>query len=51
MFEPFTGDKGPEHDGLGLYLAGAAVSGWGGRVLWLPDPPARFAICLPRSTP
>lgn len=50
MFEPFTGDKGGEHDGLGLFLARAALAPWGGQVGWQAGPPLTvFALDLPLS--
>lgn len=48
MFQPFAGDKGPEHEGLGLFLAAKALEPWGGRVLWRQDAPhTTFVIELP----
>jgi C4-dicarboxylate-specific signal transduction histidine kinase len=49
MFEPFTTDKGPEHDGLGLFLAREALAPWGGRIIWDGDREAGFRLTLPRS--
>lgn len=50
LFEPFTGDKGGEHEGLGLFLAREALRPWGGAVAWLPEAPrATFRISLPRN--
>lgn len=52
MFQPFTGDKGPEHDGLGLYLAGQALAPWGGRVHWRAgSSPTAFNLALPLIGP
>jgi signal transduction histidine kinase len=34
LLEPFVGDKGEGHDGLGLYLAAKALEPWGGRLSW-----------------
>ncbi len=47
MFEPFVGNKKPENDGLGLFLARAALSRWGGEVGWAQDPPGAFELRLP----
>ena len=47
MFEPFAGHKEDDHDGLGLFLAQAALQRWNGRVKWLNDPPGAFEIRLP----
>ncbi|MBI5522378.1 MAG: hypothetical protein HY910_07100 [Desulfarculus sp.] len=50
MFEPFTGDKGGEHDGLGLFLARAALAPWGGGLRWQAGPPLTvFVLDLPLS--
>lgn len=49
MFEPFTGDKGPEHDGLGLFLAQEALAPWGGRVHWRADPGPCFVLAIPQA--
>ena len=49
LFQPFQGDKGGKHHGLGLFLAAKALEPWGGRVAWLPGEPRNtFEICLPR---
>lgn len=49
LFEPFAGDKGPEHQGLGLFLAAKALEPWGGAVDWLPAAPRNtFRLTLPR---
>lgn len=47
MFYPFTGDKGPDHDGLGLYLARETLASAGGAVSWEPEGEPRFQISLP----
>jgi C4-dicarboxylate-specific signal transduction histidine kinase len=47
MFEPFTGHEKPESDGLGLFLARAALARWDGELNWLGDPPGAFEIRLP----
>jgi len=49
MFEPFVTDKGPEHDGLGLFLARAALAPWQGDVTWQPGQPCTFSLSLPRA--
>ncbi len=50
MFQPFAGDKGEEHQGLGLFLAVKALEPWGGGVSWLPKSPRNtFRITLPRN--
>jgi signal transduction histidine kinase len=49
MFEPFVGGKEPDHDGLGLFLAKAALSRWGGELGWTGDPPGAFELRLPKS--
>ncbi|MCB2228081.1 MAG: hypothetical protein KQH53_15480 [Desulfarculaceae bacterium] len=50
MFEPFTGDKGEGHDGLGLFLAREALRPWCGEVAWLPEAGrTTFRISLPRA--
>lgn len=50
MFEPFVGDKGEGHDGLGLFLAMEALKPWGAAVAWLPEEPrTTFRISLPRA--
>ncbi len=49
MFDPFVSDKGPEHDGLGLFLARAAVAPWQGEITWEPGPPCTFSLSLPRA--
>jgi C4-dicarboxylate-specific signal transduction histidine kinase len=48
MFQPFVGGKKPEHDGLGLFLARAALSRWEGEVVWAGNPPGAFDLRLPR---
>lgn len=48
LLEPFVGDKGGEHDGLGLFLASKALEPWGGRVAWQESAPrTTFVIELP----
>jgi signal transduction histidine kinase len=47
MFDPFTGDKGPSHDGLGLYLARQALAPAGGAVTWEEGAEPGFLISLP----
>jgi C4-dicarboxylate-specific signal transduction histidine kinase len=47
MFEAFSGDKGGAHDGLGLFLAKAALAPWGGDILWQAGPPPLFSLALP----
>jgi len=49
MFEPFAGDKGPEHDGLGLFLAREALKRWRGELLWAENPPGAFDLLLPKA--
>lgn len=50
MFEAFTTDKGGEHDGLGLFLARAALAPWGGELRWQAGPPLTvFVLDLPLS--
>jgi len=49
MFEPFVGNKGRNHDGLGLFLAREALSRWGGELLWRSGPPAGFYIIFPAT--
>ncbi len=52
MFEPLTGDKGGEHEGLGLYLAAKALEPWGGRVAWRKGAPhTTFVLELPVNKP
>lgn len=50
MFEPFTGDKEPPHDGLGLYLARQALAPHGGEVSWEDAGEPRFQISLPLAS-
>ena len=50
MFEPFAGDKEPPHDGLGLYLARAALTPWGGGVAWRSQPRPHFELALPLAS-
>jgi C4-dicarboxylate-specific signal transduction histidine kinase len=50
MFEPFTGDKGGGHDGLGLFLARSALAPWGGDVQWQAGPLTVFSLSLPLGT-
>jgi two-component system C4-dicarboxylate transport sensor histidine kinase DctB len=47
MFDPFTGDKEPPHDGLGLYLARQALLAAGGTVSWEEGDEPCFQISLP----
>jgi len=48
LFEPFAGDKGGGHQGLGLFLAAKALEPWGGRVeIREQVPHTTFAISLP----
>lgn len=48
LFEPFVGDKGGEHQGLGLFLAAKALEPWGGRIARREQAaPTTFAIELP----
>jgi len=50
MFQPFVGDRGPEHQGLGLFLAVKALEPWGGAVSWLPGASRNtFRITLPKN--
>ena len=50
MFQPFVGDKGPEHQGLGLFLAAKALEPWGGAVSWLEGAPlTTFRLSLPKN--
>ncbi|KMY69186.1 hypothetical protein AAU61_06730 [Desulfocarbo indianensis] len=49
MFEPFTGDKGPGHEGLGLFLAREVLNRWQGQLLWAENPPGAFELLLPRA--
>lgn len=51
MFEPFVGDKGGEHEGLGLFLAREALAPWGGEVGYRQGPAAGFFLRLPRVGP
>jgi C4-dicarboxylate-specific signal transduction histidine kinase len=51
MFEPFIGDKGGAHDGLGLYLAKAALAPWGGDIRWQAGPLTVFSLALPLLKP
>lgn len=45
--QPFVSDKDDEHDGLGLFLAGAALAPWDGVVSWHPGPPKGCLLMLP----
>ena len=47
MFEPFVGDKGVEHEGLGLFLARKALERWNGELSWRPGEDGGFLISLP----
>lgn len=47
MFDPFSGDKKPPHDGLGLYLARQALLASGGTVSWEEGAEPCFQISLP----
>lgn len=48
LFEPFVGDKGSDHQGLGLFLASKALDPWGGRVTCQEGAPhTTFVIELP----
>lgn len=47
MFEPFAGHEKPGSDGLGLFLARAALKRWDGELDWLGNPPGAFEIRLP----
>ncbi|MCB2192419.1 MAG: hypothetical protein KQI62_12695 [Deltaproteobacteria bacterium] len=48
LFEPFAGDKGGAHQGLGLFLASKALEPWQGRVTWREGASdTTFAIELP----
>ncbi|MFZ5586236.1 MAG: hypothetical protein ACOZHQ_09925 [Thermodesulfobacteriota bacterium] len=47
LFAAFTGDKGPDHDGLGLFLAGQALAPWRGRLVYLDQPAKTFLLALP----
>ena len=47
MFEPFTGDKDGDHDGLGLFLANVVLSNWSGGVTWQPSRPTTFSVHIP----
>lgn len=47
IFEPFVGDKGPDHAGLGLFLARAALEPAGGGVRLVAD--QGFFMYLPDS--
>jgi signal transduction histidine kinase len=49
MFEPFTGNKGNHHLGLGLFLARTALLNWGGNIIWETEPRNSFAMMLPRT--
>jgi C4-dicarboxylate-specific signal transduction histidine kinase len=50
MFQPFVGDKGGEHQGLGLFLAAKALEPWGGAVSWLEGSPlTTFRLSLPKN--
>jgi len=48
LFEPFVGDKGGEHAGLGLFLANKVLEPWGAGVVHQADAPhTTFSIELP----
>lgn len=47
MFAAFTGDKGPGHDGLGLFLAGEALAPWQGRLVYNDQAGKTFLLVLP----
>ncbi|MFH1060930.1 MAG: ATP-binding protein [Pseudomonadota bacterium] len=47
MFAAFSGDKGGDHDGLGLFLANAALAPWQGRVVYEDLPAKGFLLTLP----
>ncbi len=47
LFEPFAGDKQPHHDGLGLFLARAALEPWRGQITFVPQPEKTFLLVLP----
>jgi signal transduction histidine kinase len=49
VFEAFVGDKGPEHPGLGLFLAAQALAPWQGRLDWEARPQTCFLLSLPES--
>ncbi len=49
MFEPFTSDKGGDHDGLGLFLANTVLSKWNGHVAWQPSRPTTFSVRIPMN--
>ncbi len=51
MFDPFEGDKGGEHEGLGLFLAREALRPWGGEVGYRQGPAGGFFLRLPRVGP
>lgn len=48
LLEPFVGDKGGEHEGLGLFLAQAALTPWGGQVAWRAGEDGGFLISMPQ---
>lgn len=47
MFAAFSGDKAGDHDGLGLFLANAALAPWRGRVAYRDLPAKAFLLSLP----
>lgn len=47
LFEAFTGDKRPPHDGLGLFLAQEALKPWRGEIRFLAQPEKAFRLVLP----
>lgn len=47
MFEPFVGDKGGEHEGLGLFLARKALDRWDGELSWRSGELDGFFVSLP----
>ena len=49
MFEPFVGNKGENHDGLGLFLAREALARWRGELHWRPGAPGGFFIAFPAT--
>lgn len=51
MFEPFSTDKGADHDGLGLFLAREVMKPWRGEVLWSDARPCTFSLVAPIDQP
>ena len=47
MFEPFVGDKGAKHEGLGLFLARKALERWNGELSWRSGELDGFFVFLP----